>query len=38
MVIATWVLVLANLYFGINADFTARIAAAAAEVLIGGGP
>jgi multicomponent Na+:H+ antiporter subunit D len=36
MVIATWVLVLANLYFGINADFTARLAGAAAELLIGG--
>jgi multicomponent Na+:H+ antiporter subunit D len=34
----TWALVLANLYFGIDASLTAGVATRAAEVLIGGVP
>ncbi|MEX2048998.1 MAG: monovalent cation/H+ antiporter subunit D family protein [Gemmatimonadota bacterium] len=34
----TWVLVLANLYFGIDASLTAGVATRAAEMLLGGAP
>jgi multicomponent Na+:H+ antiporter subunit D len=36
MLVATWILVLANFYFGIDADFTAGLAGAAADTLIEG--
>jgi len=35
MLIPTWVLVGANVYFGVNADFTVSVARAAAEGLVG---
>jgi multicomponent Na+:H+ antiporter subunit D len=38
LLIPTWVLVLANLYFGTDASLTAGVATRAAEVLIGGLP
>ena len=34
----TWVLVLANLYFGMNATVTSGVATRAAELLLGVGP
>jgi multicomponent Na+:H+ antiporter subunit D len=37
LLIPTWILVLANLWFGINATMTAGIAQSAAKVLLGGG-
>ena len=37
LLIPTWTLVLANLYFGINATFTAGIARDTATMLLGGG-
>jgi len=37
LLIPTWALVLANLYFGINATFTADVAGRAAAFLLGGG-
>ncbi len=37
MLALTWLLVLANLYFGIHASFTAGIAGSAAASLLGGG-
>lgn len=37
LLIPTWILVLANLWFGINATMTAGIAQDAAKVLLGGG-
>ncbi|MEM7392850.1 MAG: monovalent cation/H+ antiporter subunit D family protein [Verrucomicrobiota bacterium] len=37
MLIPTWILILANLYFGIHTDFTVGVAQRAAEWLIGGG-
>jgi len=36
LLIPTWVLVLANLYFGMDASLTTHVATRAAEVLIGG--
>jgi multicomponent Na+:H+ antiporter subunit D len=38
LLVPTWALVLANLYFGIDASLTAGVATRAAEVLIGGLP
>jgi multicomponent Na+:H+ antiporter subunit D len=38
LLIPTWTLVLANLYFGINASLTARVATSAAEALLGVAP
>ncbi|HUP51777.1 MAG TPA: monovalent cation/H+ antiporter subunit D family protein [Longimicrobiales bacterium] len=38
LLVPTWTLVLANLYFGIDASLTAGVATRAAEVLIGGLP
>lgn len=38
MLITTWVLVLANVYFGINTDLTIGVAGAAARTLLGGAP
>ena len=38
MLLATWVLVLANLYFGIQTDLTATLAGQAADTLIGASP
>ncbi len=37
MLALTWLLVLANIYFGIHASFTAGIAGSAAASLLGGG-
>ena len=37
MLIPTWVLIAANLYFGINAKFTIGVASKAASILLGGG-
>lgn len=37
MLILTWILVAANIYFGVNASFTAGIAGAVAAELLGGG-
>ncbi|MGB0846784.1 MAG: monovalent cation/H+ antiporter subunit D family protein [Thiolinea sp.] len=37
LLIPTWILVAANIYFGINASFTAGIAESTAQVLLGGG-
>jgi multicomponent Na+:H+ antiporter subunit D len=36
MLIPTWVLALAVIYFGVDAELTTRIAARAAEILVGG--
>lgn len=36
MLFATWGLIAANIYFGIDAGFTARVAEAAARILLGG--
>ncbi len=36
LLVPTWILVAANIYFGINASFTAGIAQSAAQVLLGG--
>ena len=38
LLVPTWALVLANLYFGIDASLTAGVATRAAEVLLGGLP
>jgi len=38
LLLPTWALVLANLYFGIDASLTTDIATRAAEVLLGAGP
>ncbi len=37
LLVPTWVLVLANFYFGIDASFTANVATSAAQSLLGGG-
>jgi len=37
LLIPTWILVLANIYFGLNASFTAGVATRAAEILLGVG-
>ena len=36
MLAATWLLVIANLYFGVQTELTAGIATAAANALFGG--
>ncbi|MEM7224633.1 MAG: monovalent cation/H+ antiporter subunit D family protein [Pseudomonadota bacterium] len=38
MLIPTWLLILANVYFGIDTDLTVGVAQRAAEVLMGGAP
>jgi multicomponent Na+:H+ antiporter subunit D len=38
LLVPTWVLVIANLYFGIDASLTARVATSAAQALMGVGP
>jgi multicomponent Na+:H+ antiporter subunit D len=38
MLIPTWTLAIANLYFGVQASFPAGVAEQAAKLLLGGGP
>ena len=38
LLLPTWLLILANIYFGIDTDLTVGVAQRAAEVLMGGGP
>jgi multicomponent Na+:H+ antiporter subunit D len=38
LLVPTWVLVLANVYFGVDARLTAGVAGRAAEILLGAGP
>jgi multicomponent Na+:H+ antiporter subunit D len=38
MLVPTWILILANLYFGVDSSVTLGIARRAAETLMGGGP
>ncbi len=38
MLIAMWVLVLSNIYFGVNTDLTVGAAMSAAKALVGGAP
>jgi multicomponent Na+:H+ antiporter subunit D len=38
MLIPLWIIVLANIYFGINTRLTVGVAELAAQALIGGGP
>ena len=38
MLIPVWVLIAANIYFGIDTDLTVDVAARAASILMGAGP